>query len=47
MTVPFLQVVIAEDAFAVPDQREIHSLVPGVVSDGDENPFSEVNIDLK
>lgn len=47
MTVPFLQVVITEDALAVPDQRKIHSPVPGIVSDRDEKPFSEEDIGLK
>ena len=47
MTVPFLQVVITEDVLAVPDQRKIHSLVPCVVSDGDEKLFFEVDIELQ
>lgn len=47
MTVPFLQVVITEDAFVVSDQRKIHSPVPGIVSDSDEKSFSEVDIGLK
>ena len=47
MTVPFLQVVVTENALAVPDQRKIRPPVPSVISDSHEKTFAEMNIGLK